>query len=109
MAVGPFTVHGNRSWRIGGDSVRVEAVAREGFLDADGDPHEGTVGLIVIARAGGEEERSWLQVGERVVLGGEEWELSRVGDRGKIAEWLSGEPGVPRRQPGRFAIFSPAS
>jgi hypothetical protein len=108
LAFGPFTVHGSRAWRIGGDLVRVDAVAREGFVDASGDPHEGTVAMIVIDRAGGTKERSWLHVGERIVLGREQWVLTRVGDRGRIAEWMSHEPVVPTKQPGRFAVFAPA-
>jgi hypothetical protein len=109
MALGPFTVHGTRTWRIGRDVVRVDAVAREGAPGEGGDPHEGTIALIVIRRGNWPTpEQVWMRVGESVELGGEQWTLSRAGDRGRVAEWAAHEPTVPGRQPGRFAIFAPA-
>jgi hypothetical protein len=107
VAFGPFTLHGNRSWRIGGDHVRLEAVARDGFVDEGGDPREGNLALVVIERGNGETVRQWIRAGDPFVLGGEEWTLTRIGDRGRIAEWSGHEPAVPARQPGRFAVFTP--
>jgi hypothetical protein len=102
-------VHGTRTWRIGRDVVRVDAVAREGALADGGDPDEATIALIVIRRGNWPTpEEVWMRVGETVELGGGPWILSRAGDRGRVAEWAAHEPTVPGRQPGRFAIFTPA-
>jgi hypothetical protein len=100
-------VHGTRSWRQGYDEVRIDGVAARGYVDDDGESHDGPVALVLIRRPGGVEERRHMAVGDRVVLGGEWWQLTRIGDRGRMAEWLSHEPTVPGRQPGRFCVFSP--
>ena len=108
--LGPFTVHGSRSWMIGGDSLTVKAVAREGSPAGESDAHAGTAALVVITRSDGAVERAWAHVGDAIVFGGRAWTISRVGDRGRMAEWSGHESLVAYGgQPGRFVVFAPAN